>query len=156
VKQVSSGIQDIKQLIKGGYLMKQEILSTTNRPSLEEVTNQFQNWRKTRKKRTAIPKELWQAAIDLSRDYPINIISKTLGLSYTDLKRRIKASGELRADNQNNVIPHFVEFDLSTAVSMECIVEMENPKGNRMKIHFKGCICSNLLELAKAFWGMRQ
>jgi hypothetical protein len=136
--------------------MKREIIPITNKASLEEVKGQFQNWRATRQKRTGIPKHLWQAAIDLSRDYPINTISKTLGLSYTDLKRRIKAAGKLRPDNRADVISNFVEFDLSRGIYREYIVEMENPKGNRMKIHFKGGIGGDLLGLARAFWGIGQ
>ena len=131
-----------------------EIQSTANRPTIKEVREQFQDWRKTRKKRTTIPKPLWQAAIELSRDYSINTISKTLGLSYTDLKRRIKAKAMLKPDNQA-VTPHFVEVDCRT-MSRECIVEMENLNGARMEIQLKGDIGNDLLCLARAFWGMKQ
>lgn len=136
---------------------------TTNRPSLEEVKEQFEHWRNTRQKRTTIPEPLWQAAIDLSRKYPVNIISKTLSLSYTDLKRRIKTAGIVKSNNKKvacmleadtkAVIPNFIGFDFGRAISRECIVEMENPKGGRMKIHFTGNTGDTLVGLAKAFWG---
>jgi len=133
--------------------MKKEILPTANKPSLEEVKEQFQHWRNTRQKMTVIPETLWQAAIGLSRDYTVNAIAKTLGLSYTGLKRRIKAAGMLEPDNQD-VTPHFVEVDCR-AMSRECIVEMENPKRKRMKIHFKAGTGSDILGLARAFWGIK-
>ena len=146
--------------------MKQEILATSNRPTIEEVKKQFKQWRNTRQKRTTIPEPLWQAAIDLSREYPGNIISKTLSLSYTDLKRRIKAAGMVKSDNKEEacmieadnkeVIPHFIGFDFDREISRGCIVEMENAKGGRMKIHFRGNTGDDLVGLTKAFWGINK
>ena len=64
----------------------------TLRPTLEEVRDQFENWRKTRQRRTVIPEPLWQAAVSLSEDYPTLQISKTLRVNHTSLKNRVQAS----------------------------------------------------------------
>lgn len=41
----------------------------TSAPTLEQVRQRFEFWRKRRKKRTRIPQNLWQAAIALSEEY---------------------------------------------------------------------------------------
>ena len=119
------------------------------KPTLEEVQDRFKIWRKTRKKRTAIPKNLWQATIELTQYYSINTVSKALGLSYTDLKKRTEAS-------RTGVCPSppmttFVELDLKETISGRCVVEMDTPGGARLKMDFMGTVGIDLLKLAKAF-----
>ena len=59
-------------------------------PTLEEVKNQLENWRKSKKNhRQPIPKDLWQAVADLARKHSIATVSKALRLSYADLKDRV-------------------------------------------------------------------
>ena len=44
-------------------------------PSLEEVRGQFEDWRRTRNnRRDPIPSRLWEAAVELSDSYSINIV----------------------------------------------------------------------------------
>ena len=57
--------------------------------TIEKVKERFETWREVRKKRTKIPEELWQAAVELSSDYSLNKISQTLHLDYSVLKGRI-------------------------------------------------------------------
>ena len=130
--------------------MKPKAIQTIN-PTLKEVQEQFRNWRKTRKKRTSIPKDLWQAAVDLTQYYPIYTVSKSLGLSYTDLKKRIQAS---RKDVCSSPTPmmSFVELDLKETIPGRCVIEMETPRGARLKMDFMGKVGIDLLKLAKAFW----
>ena len=120
-------------------------------PTLEEVQNRFRIWRKSRKKRTSIPRDLWQAAIELTQYYSINIVSKALGLSYTDLKRRIKAS---RTDvcSSPSEVATFVELDLKETIPGRCVIEIDTPRGDRLKMDFMGKVGIDLLKLAKVFW----
>ena len=56
----------------------------TLQPTLEEVRDKFESWRKIKRNhREPIPKDLWQAAADLARKYSVNTVSKELHLSYT-------------------------------------------------------------------------
>jgi hypothetical protein len=58
--------------------------------SLEDVAQRFERWRNNRStKRERIPTDLWQAAAALCNSYSINKVSRYLGLSSTDLKRRV-------------------------------------------------------------------
>ena len=120
------------------------------KPSIEEVRDQFTHWREGRKKRTPIPKHLWQASVELSQKHSIYTISKALGLSYSDLKKRVqhKTDDGFIGIKQE---PSFIELDLS---QRHCIVEMENTDGARMRISVDGAGSIDLLGLAKAFLGM--
>jgi hypothetical protein len=120
-----------------------------SRPTLEDIQKRFEIWRKSRRGRCPIPEELWQTAVDLTQDYPLFQISKALHLSHAKLKERVsasKATGEAES-------PSFVELDFSKPLSLaECIVEMEEKNGSRMKMHIKSPTGFDLLGLAKAFW----
>lgn len=124
----------------------------TLRPSLEEVREQFEIWRKTRKRRTAIPEALWKAAVSLSEDYPTLQISKVLRLNYTALKNRVQASNTGSSPRTDSG-PAFVELDFGGSILPgECIVEMEDKSGSKMKMQLKGVTGVDLLELGRAFW----
>jgi hypothetical protein len=120
---------------------------------LESVRYQFEKWRETRKSpRETIPEYLWEAAAKLHDKYPISRISKALGLNHTDLKKRIYGkSAKGLAKKQPS--PLFVELaGVESFATSECIVEMENDSGSKMRMHFKGKADLDLLELSKAFW----
>ena len=132
--------------------MRPEKITTT---TLKEVQNQFEAWRSTRKHREAIPDALWEAAAGLRKDYSIHQIAKALHLNYTDLKKRVQ-----KLDNVSSPEAHtrsaFVELDFSRHIlPTECIVEMEEPDGAKMRVHFKGGVDFDLLGLTKAFLGKR-
>jgi len=121
--------------------------------TLSEVCEQFEIWRKTKQKRDPIPEELWQAAVTLAPDYSIQEISKTLHLSYPDLKRRILA---VRGDvlPETVLTPGFVELDIGRSVSpLECVFEVEDASGAKTKLSVKGPAGLDLRGLAEAFWG---
>ena len=48
------------------------------------------SWRQNRKKRTAMPEELWQAATKLGREYGAYPVARDLNLHYERLKRRVQ------------------------------------------------------------------
>jgi len=122
------------------------------KPTLEEVLDEFENWRKTRKKRTPIPEALWESAVSLSEDYPTLQISKALRLNYTTLKNRVQATHSGFSPRTASG-PDFVELDFGGSIfPSECIVEMEDKSGSKMKMHLKGVTGLDLLELGRAFW----
>lgn len=130
--------------------------STQNeRPTLKEVQKQFKTWRKIRKKKTAIPDKLWEAAVTLSSEYTLYQISKALRLNYNDLKHRVKISKPVFQPPTHSG-PAFIELGLNDQMlPAECIIEMEDRDGGKMRMHFKGNAGLDLLELSKAFWNKR-
>jgi len=124
----------------------------TLKPTLEEVRDQFESWRKSRERRTAIPETLWEAAVILSKEYSVFQISKALRLNFTSLKNRVQASNSCFSAKTDSD-PAFVELDFGRSIfSAECLVEMEDKSGSKMKMHLKGVTGVDLLELGKAFW----
>lgn len=130
------------------------------RPSadpLSRLAARFEEWRSMPKRSKKIPQELWQAAVDLSKEYSINQISKALRLSYTDLKKRVESENKENLPlikTQPNM--KFVELDLEKPVSIsEYTVEMEDGSGAKMRIHLRGRTDLDLYELGRTFWNKK-
>ena len=127
--------------------------STNRSLTLDQVCQQFEYWRQTREKRCPIPEQLWHAAESLYPEHSLYHISKALRLNYTDLKQRIE-------QKQSAFIPpsihstEFIELNVNSPIPpAECIVEMEDPYGSKMRIHVKGGAGLDLLELGRIFLG---
>jgi|SRR5271157_280065 len=106
-------------------------------PTLEEVRELFDEWRRDRRRRDPIPQALWGAAVSLTGARSINEVVRYLHLNHTDLKKRAR-----RANRHMT----FVELDPIT-VSDDCTIEMEKPIGERMRIR-GNC---KVIELARIF-----
>jgi hypothetical protein len=117
-------------------------------PSLEEVQAQFEQWRRSRGKRRAIPASLWEAASSLYPAYSLHRISKTLRLNYTKLKHYVQGpfSDLSMADGEA-----FIEMGFATpAPDRPCVVEMRHCNGSRMTV--QGADSQDLMKLARLFW----
>jgi hypothetical protein len=123
----------------------------TPRPSLSEVKEQFKIWRRTRNSPRPIPEELWQAAVGLTATHSISQVSKELVLDYNALKRRVPTKNKTTATKISS--PGFIELELEPPAAVsDCIVEMQDNFGAKMRMHFRGKPDCDLLELTKAFW----
>ena len=123
--------------------------------TLEELSERIEAWRQTRKKRRSMPEPLWQAAASLSKQLSIQQVSKALRLNYAALKSRVHPQDmDLCTDKQAPAT--FIELGLSQQTSCpstsECLVEMQDGCGAKMRMHFRGKTDLDLLELGKAFW----
>ena len=121
--------------------------------AIEKVKQRFETWREVREKRTKIPEELWQAAVELSSDYSLNEISQTLHINYSVLKERIVSmkTGGLGVNGSEG---DFVEIDLDRRMSTEeWVFELEDGKGAKMRMRMKGGAGVDLIEIAKVLWG---
>jgi hypothetical protein len=123
--------------------------------TLEQVCHQFECWRQSRKKRCPIPEKLWQAAESLYPEHSLYHISKALRLNYTDLKQRFEHK------QPDFIAPpidaaEFIELAVKSSIPpAECLVEMEDPYGAKMRMHFRGGAGLDLLELGKIFLSRR-
>ena len=115
-----------------------------NHPTLEEVQELFDQWRKTKKRRDPIPAALWQAAVSLTTQYSIHQVCQRFHLSYNKLKAC--AQGRPLVPVTFNS-PAFIELE-PVRVTTEWVIEIEKPTGERMKI--RGT-CT-VEELSRAFW----
>jgi hypothetical protein len=128
-----------------------EILSS--QPSLEEVKEAFEKWRGERKsKRTPIPEELWKKAAGLTAIHSMCQIAHSLRLSYSDLKKRISPTESKRHTPKGNKTSFVEIHPLPELSDGECIMEMENGKGLKLKISFKKNSTAYLERIMHSFW----
>ena len=121
---------------------------------LSQVKEQFKTWRKTRKSPRPIPDKLWQAAVSLTTNHCISQIAKELVLDYTALKNRAAIKNKDAAVSTNP--PDFIEVNLEAPAAVaECLIEMQDIRGAKMRMHFRGKTDFDLLQLAKAFWSKK-
>ena len=128
--------------------------TTQPESDLEFVKSQFENWRATRKgTRARIPEELWAAAIEVAQGHSVSIVAKALRLSHADLKKRVLGNLEPSAED---VPPSFFELKHKPpATPSDCIIELEDRSGIKMKMSFRGGNHQGMLDLAKAIWANR-
>ena len=120
--------------------------------SLAAVKLQFKTWRDTRKQKSRIPDELWAAAVSLTDRYSIHRISKVLHVNHTALRDRVSAC---KVNRVQQTYPCFIELPAPQPPASECLVEMENRSGEKMRMHFSGAIGFDLLALSQNFWEKR-
>ena len=122
---------------------------------LEAGRRRFEAWRRTRKRGARIPERLWRAAAKLAGEYGVCRTARTLRLDYRGLKKRVQ--GDPAPDVQENDQPTTTFVELSTpALSgpAECVVEVENHLGSKMRVHFKGNLVPDVATLCREFWSV--
>ncbi len=122
-------------------------------PNLSEVKEQFKIWRKTRNSPRPIPEKLWNAAVSLSANHTVSQIAEELIIDHDDLKKACVKKKKLR---KKAPPPTFIELDVEQPAAVsECIVEMQDILGAKMRMHFRGKTDIDLLELVEIFWRKR-
>lgn len=134
----------------------------------EAVRRRFELWRRTRRGRARIPERLWTSAVKLAATYGLCRTARTLRLDYKALKRRVESAGlndlptgrtpkrktstrsapiarSLKATTRIAKSAHqdpaaaFIDLTpLERAAVPECIVELEHPRGAKMRIRLTG------------------
>jgi hypothetical protein len=129
--------------------------TATSASALEEVKQQFKIWRKTRTGRECIPASLWQAAAEVFKigGHSLHRISKTLHLNQTALKKYVQqqCAGAIKVEPEET--PSFIAFELDSPLLVsECVIEMEDTTGAKMRMCLRGNTDPNILEICKSFW----
>ena len=118
---------------------------------IEEARQQLEDWRRGRTGRERIPESLWSKAVELGRQYGLWRTARALRLDYARLKGRADAGGQ---GSEMKSRPAFVELIPQAGGICECVVEMENARGARMRIELKGGV-PDVAAWSRAFWGER-
>jgi hypothetical protein len=132
--------------------MNKQPLTSEQSAALEKARQLFANWRKARTSRR-IPDHLWQAAVDLYhiRGMSINRIARGLKLNHSTLKAKIS---DMPADAVEPPVedasPLFIEVPPALALS-DCVLEMENQTGVKMRMCFRGRADPAVLDLGRYF-----
>ena len=113
---------------------------------LDRIREQFEHWRRTRRRGMKIPESLWDLAVELTQTYSFTEICQTLRVDFNHLKRRAENRKEATVS-----ATQFVELEL-TREGAECVIELERSDGARMRMSLKGAHGGSLIEIARAFW----
>jgi hypothetical protein len=121
--------------------------------TIEDTQARFEEWRRTRQGRAAIPEALWTLAMELARRDGVGRTAATLHLDGMKLKQRMLAAGMIQA---KSAPPSFMEFVATREPSNgsglpECIIELEARQG-KMRVHCKGVSVADLATLSRALW----
>ena len=131
---------------------------------LERLRRRLDRWRETREGRSRIPEALWASAVKASGRHGLNPTARALRLDYYSLKKRVEADGLRDGSGRRKVAKSvagtirrgkFIELaPVASACSPECILEMEDPRGAKMRIHLTGMPAPDLAGLSRSFWSV--
>ena len=114
--------------------------------SLSLLGERFAAWRKTRASGQRIPESLWKSAVKLTEEHGLNRTARVLNLDYYSLKKRVDGASSLAEST-------FVELPSSAlSIMSECVIELEDAAGSRMRVQLKGQNAPDLLALSRSFW----
>ena len=117
---------------------------------LESARRRFELWRETRRGRPLIPESLWSVATRAARQFGVHRTCRALRLDYVVLKRHLQAE-EAKEALRHDTVPSFVELVPGGRSSpTECVVEIEDPSGARMRIELKGVAVPDLVTLTRS------
>jgi len=114
--------------------------------SLDEAKARFEEWRRNRQGKAAIPDELWATAVEVARKEGVSRTSTELHVEWNHLKRRMAAAS---GASRQTASPAFVELAAPpTQLLPECTIELEGRRGN-LRICVKGAPASYLAALSR-------
>jgi hypothetical protein len=127
---------------------------------LAAIRRRLERWRQTRHGHSRIPAGLWASAVKAAGRYGLNPTARTLGLDYKSLQRHVAAScasdGPIGNAKPGRETPAtFVELapPVGSASLPECVLELENAAGTKMRIHLKDVAVTDLAALSQSLWG---
>ncbi len=105
---------------------------------VDRVRQRLERWRRTRKKRSRIPEQLWKESVEVARSYGVNQTARALRLDYYGLKRRLDAGLDTTVVEKERM-GSFVELVVPTPAEVpECVVEVESVSGTKLRVHLRG------------------
>jgi hypothetical protein len=119
-------------------------------PACVEATRErFEKWRSERPSNASpIPADLWAAAARCARQFGYYRTAQVLGLDSGKLKRQAKALGK----RPRKSVPGFVELVAPGRGALaECVLELENRAGAKLRIELRGSAIPDLIDLARRF-----
>ena len=115
--------------------------------SLSRLGQRFAAWRKTRVLGERIPETLWKSAVKMAAEHGLNRTARVLKLDYYALKKRLDGA------SRPAELSTFVELPSSSlSIASECVIELEDATGSRMRVHLKGQNLPDVLALSRSFW----
>lgn len=107
---------------------------------LDIVKQAFQEWRNSRTKKGPIPDYLWRMVKPLMNEYPVSMVSRSLGLSHSQLKQNVLEQSVSFVEAVSCTTSKIeVQQQASSADNnsqeQACDIELKRPCGSLLKIH---------------------
>jgi hypothetical protein len=127
---------------------------------VEQVRRRWAKWRSTHAVRSRLPEELWAAAVELVQRDGIEAAARALDVDKPSLRKwtdrlqpkRQPRPRRLSQKRRANALPAFVELLASgSGAATSCLVEVESPRGAKLRLELKAIPTSELAELIRAF-----
>ena len=124
-------------------------MGTSKLPSdLVRARRRFQAWRTQRQAGDRIPASLWRLAVRLVSSHGLSRTAGALRLDYYTLKKHAEAA---RQDVPASG-PAFLELPAPALVSKQCLLELDNNAGVRMRLQLLGYDAHDIQTLARTLW----
>jgi hypothetical protein len=133
------------------------------REDVEQLRLRFLEFRKAHAVRSRLPEELWAAAAKVARRDGIEATALVLDVDRPSLRKwadRFEPRAQAKEYNRPvrhsvrkrvPVAPAFVELLAETTSATSCLVEVESPKGGKLRLELKTIRTHELAELIRAF-----
>ncbi len=112
-------------------------MNSTTPDQLDIVKQAFQEWRDSRPKIGKIPLYLWEMVKPLMDEYPISMVSRSLGLSHSQLKQNVIEQSvsfvEAVAGTTSDIEVH--QSTIENNHDQKCDIELKRPCGSVLKIN---------------------
>ena len=128
---------------------------------LGSLRRRFEQWRRTRKAPARIPESLWAAAVKMARTYGLFRTARALPVDYYGLKKRVEQYSHVaRVRRGSGSTVTFVElpqpandsFATAPVGACDCMLELEDAAGAKMRVHLKAAVPPDLAVLCRSFW----
>jgi hypothetical protein len=128
---------------------------------LDSLRRRFEEWRKTRKAPARIPESLWAAAVKMAGTYGLFRTARALPVDYYALKKRVEQQPlHARGKRESGSTMTFVQlpqpandgFAMVPVGACDCVLELEDTAGAKMRIHLKAAAPPDLAVLCGSFW----
>ena len=112
--------------------------------SFTQARREFDRWRRTRPRGARIPAQLWRTAVALAQRHGVSKTASALGLDYYAVKKRLTRVAP-REPIREDRPASFVELPPGClSPSGTCVLELERPKGSRLRLELQGFPLSEL------------
>ena len=142
--------------------------SASYREDVEQLRRRFEEFRGTHAVRSRLPEELWAAAAKLARQDGIETTARALDVDRPSLQKwtyrfepgvqpRPRKPARRPQPGRRDHAPAFIELLAETTgaalhpTSTSCLVEVESPRGAKLRLELKAISSNQLAELIRAF-----
>jgi hypothetical protein len=115
---------------------------------LARARRRFAAWRARRQTGQRIPQSLWRLAVRLVNRHGVSRTAGALGVDYYSLKKQAEAAGP----DTPAAGPAFIELPAPAVVGKQCLLELDNSTGARMRVQLVGYDAAAIEALARTLW----